>query len=113
MHEVSLCSNIRDILETRARDDGFDRVRKVWLEVGSLSCVEPEALRFGFDVVMRGSVAEGAALDIAIPAALARCPACGEVSEVAQRYEACPACGIPGMELIRGDEFRILKMEVV
>lgn len=113
MHEVALCGNIRDILEARAHEDGFDRVRKVWLEVGPLSCVEPEALRFGFDVVMRGSVAEGAALDIATPPALARCPACRQVSEIAQRYEACPACGTAGMELIQGDEFRISKLEVV
>ena len=88
-------------------------MRKVWLEVGPLSCVEPEALRFCFDVVMRGSLAEGAALDIAMPQALARCSACGEVPEVSQRYESCPACGTPGMELIKGDGFRISKLEVV
>lgn len=113
MHEMSLCENIRDILEVQARNDRFTRVRKVWLEVGPLSCVEPAALRFGFDVVMRGSVAEGASLDIATPLAQARCPACQKVSEVAQRYEACPACGVPGMELVRGDELRISKLEVV
>ncbi len=93
MHEITLCGSIRDALEAQARDDGFTRVRKVWLEVGPLSCVEPEALRFGFDVVMSGSVAEGAALDIATPPALARCPACQQVSEVAQRYEFVPPAG--------------------
>ena len=85
MHEVSLSTAIRDALEAQARGDGFSHVRKVWLEVGPLSCVEPEALRFCFDVVMRGSLAEGAALDIAMPQALARCSACGEVPEVSQR----------------------------
>lgn len=113
MHEMSLCDTIRDTLESQARAEGFSRVTRVWLEVGPLSCVEPEALRFGFDVVMKGSVAEGAALDIATPAATGRCPACGAVSEVAQRYEGCPACGMPGLELTGGDEFRITRLEVI
>ena len=113
MHEMSLCENIRDILEDQAQTDGFTRVNRVWLEVGPLSCVEPEALRFGFDVVMRGSVADGASLDIATPRASARCPACHGIVEVKQRYEACPGCGAPGLQLTGGDELRIIKLEVV
>lgn len=113
MHEMSLCENIRDILEGQAQTGGFTRVNKVWLEVGPLSCVEPEALRFGFDVVMRGSVAEGATLDIATPRAMAQCPACHRIAEVKQRFEACPDCGSPALQVTRGDEFRIIKLEVV
>ena len=56
MHEISLCENIRDLIEDQARADGFTRVNKVWLEVGPLSCVEPEALRFGFRAVMAGLI---------------------------------------------------------
>lgn len=113
MHEISLCESIRDLLEDQARESGFVRVNKVWLEVGPLSCVEPEALRFGFDAVMRGSVADGAALDIATPAAEARCPACNRISRIRQRYDLCPDCGVPGLEVTRGDELRITRLEVV
>lgn len=113
MHELSLCQNIRDLIEEQAVEQGFTRVNRVWLEIGPLSCVEPEALRFGFDVAMRGSVAEGAALDIATPPAKAMCPLCGEVAEVTRRYAACPGCGVPGMDLVQGDELRIRKLEVV
>lgn len=113
MHEISLCESIRDLLEDQAREGGFVRVNKVWLEVGALSCVEPEALRFGFDAVMRGSVAEGAALDIATPAAEARCPACGRTTQVEQRYEICPFCGAPWLEITRGAELKIKRLEVV
>jgi hydrogenase nickel incorporation protein HypA/HybF len=113
MHEISLCESIRDLLEDQAREQGFARVNRVWLEVGPLSCVEPEALRFGFDAVMRGSVAEGAALDIVTPKARARCPACNRVCDVERRYEVCPDCGMPGLEVLQGDELRIRKLEVV
>lgn len=113
MHEMSLCESIREIIQEQARADGFTRVNRVWLEVGPLSCVEPEALRFGFDVVMRGSVAEGAALEIASPPALARCLTCLETAPIRQRYDPCPHCGSGPMEMLQGDALKISKMEVV
>jgi hydrogenase nickel incorporation protein HypA/HybF len=113
MHEMSLCENIREIIEEQAREDGFSRVNRVWLEVGPLSCVEPDALRFGFDVVMRGSVAEGAALEIASPPALARCPVCLATAPLQHRYDPCPHCGNGPMEMLQGDALKISKLEVV
>mgnify|MGYP000096092015 CR=1 FL=1 len=113
MHEMSLCENIREIICEQAAKDGFTRVNRVWLEVGPLSCVEPDALRFGFDVVMRGSVAEGACVEIITPAAIARCSLCGQSATIAQRYDPCPFCGTGPMEMLSGDALKISKLEVV
>jgi len=113
MHEMSLCENIREIIQEQARADGFTKVNCVWLEVGPLSCVEPDALRFGFDVVMRGSVAEGATVEIVTPLAKARCPGCGMTATIRQRYDPCPTCGFGPMEMIQGDALKISKLEVV
>ena len=113
MHEISLCENIREIIQDQAAIDGFTRVNRVWLEVGALSCVEPDALRFGFDAVMRGTVAEGATLEIATPQARARCPACGNTATIKHRYDPCPQCGIGPMDMLAGDALKISKLEVV
>ena len=64
MHEMSLAEGIRQIVEEAGRERGFRKVRTVVLEIGQLAAVEPDSLRFCFDLVMRGSVAEGAALQI-------------------------------------------------
>jgi Zn finger protein HypA/HybF involved in hydrogenase expression len=40
------------------------RVLAVRLEIGKLAQVEPEAMRFAFDVVKRGSLADQASLEI-------------------------------------------------
>ncbi|NIU77000.1 MAG: hydrogenase maturation nickel metallochaperone HypA, partial [Gammaproteobacteria bacterium] len=70
MHEMALSESILQVLEEQARAQGFSRVRRVRLEVGVLSCVEPEALRFHFGAVTRGSLAEGAELEVLpVPAA--------------------------------------------
>lgn len=112
MHEMSLCEGILATLQEQARLHGFDRVRRVRLEIGRLACVEPEALRFGFDVVMRGSLAEGAALEIERPPGRAHCFDCGASVEIADRLAPCPACGGGRLSPTGGDEMRIRDLEV-
>lgn len=112
MHEVSLCETIREIILEQAAIDGFTKVNRVWLEVGPLSCVAPDALRFSFDAVMRGSVAEGASVEIATPPATARCLACLKTATVQDRYDPCPQCGAGPMDVIAGDALKISKLEV-
>lgn len=113
MHEISLCENIREIIEEQATASGFSKVNCVWLQVGPLSCVEPDALRFGFDVVMRGSVAEGARLDIETPEASAFCLACFETVAVRHRLDVCPSCGAGELQIKSGEELRIRELEVI
>ena len=113
MHEISLCEGIRTLLQEQAVKQDFSRVTKVWLDVGALSCVEPEALRFGFGAVMRGSVAEGAELHIDVINGEADCPACGKTVPVSGRFDPCPQCGSPLLYPRGGNELKIRKMEVV
>lgn len=112
MHEMSLCENILGILKEQALAQNFETVKRVSVEIGSLSCVEPEALRFGFDVVMRGSLAEDATLEIIETEALAECLDCGATSAIAERYDPCPMCGSHRRKVTRGEEFRIRELEV-
>jgi hydrogenase nickel incorporation protein HypA/HybF len=68
MHEMALCESVLKILEEEAAKQRFDRVESVRLEVGRLSHVEPEAMRFCFEAVTRGTLADGARLEILRPA---------------------------------------------
>ncbi|MCL4156622.1 UNVERIFIED_CONTAM: hypothetical protein GTU68_037984, partial [Idotea baltica] len=99
MHEMSLCESILDILKDRAARDSFTRVKRVSVDIGPLSCVEPEALRFGFDVVMKGSLAEGAALEISRPPAEALCLSCFRTVPVKERFNTCPECGSEALQV--------------
>lgn len=112
MHEMSICENILDALKEQARVQSFDTVRRVRLEIGPLSGVEIEALKFGFDVVMRNSLAEGAVLDIIQTEARAKCLDCGSLSPIAERFDPCPDCGSHHLEVLTGEELRIKDVEV-
>ena len=60
MHEMSLAEGIRQIVEDAGRRQGFRKVKTVVLEIGQLAALEPDSLRFCFDLVMKDSIAEGA-----------------------------------------------------
>lgn len=112
MHEMSLCEGILQVLEESAERQGFQRVISVWLEIGLLAGVEVEAMRFGFDAVMRGSLADGATLEIIQLPAEAWCMACAKPVPVKQRFDQCPECGGYQLQVTGGDQMRIKELEV-
>ncbi|MET0071597.1 MAG: hydrogenase maturation nickel metallochaperone HypA [Candidatus Thiodiazotropha sp.] len=112
MHEMSLCEGVLQLLEEHAVSQGFSRVKRVWLEIGALSGVEPEAMRFSFDAVMRESLADGAQLEIIHQPGEAWCMQCSRPVQVAARYQACPQCGSYQLQVTGGDEMRVKELEV-
>lgn len=113
MHEMSLAEGIRSVIEDQARAHGFSAVSVVRMEIGRFAGVEKPALDFAFDVVMRGSVAEGARLEMIDLPGRALCYDCAEVVEIEDRLSPCPICGGGKLLPQGGDEMRIKDMEVV
>jgi hydrogenase nickel incorporation protein HypA/HybF len=112
MHEMSLTESVVDILCEEATRQGFVRVKKVWLEIGVLSGVEPEAMSFCFDVVTRGTLAEGAALEIIRTPGQGWCLDCETSVALTERFGACPQCGGHKVQMTTGDEMRVKELEV-
>ena len=112
MHEMALCESMLQIIEREAARQNFSRVRKVRLEVGALAGVEKQAMLFGFEVVRRGTVADGAELEIIELPGRGWCMACAKEVEVKSRLDACPECGGFQVQITGGDELRIRDLEV-
>ncbi|WP_029010107.1 hydrogenase maturation nickel metallochaperone HypA [Azospirillum halopraeferens] len=112
MHEVSLCEHLMGLLEDEARRHAFHRVKRIRLAVGRFACVDPDALRFAFDVVRRNTLAGEAEVEIDQPPGLVWCSDCAREVEVPTRVSPCPDCG--GLALIPrgGDELRLIELEV-
>jgi hydrogenase nickel incorporation protein HypA/HybF len=107
MHEMALAEGMLEIVEATARREGASRVTNVRLEIGALSHVAPDALRFCFDVVTRGSLAEGATLDIDDVPGAAWCMPCGGTVPLAQVGDPCPRCGSFQLAVTSGDAMRV------
>jgi hydrogenase nickel incorporation protein HypA/HybF len=112
MHEMSLAESVREIVDETARSNGAQRVVVVRLEVGALSQVEVEAMRFAFDVVKRGSLAETARLDIVEVSGSAWCMGCSQTVSLERRGDACPNCAGFQLQVTGGDRMRVLDIEI-
>jgi hydrogenase nickel incorporation protein HypA/HybF len=108
---MTLAESVLQIVENAARREGLRRVRAVWLEVGQLSSVEPEAMRFCFDAVARDSVAAGARLEIVVTAGAAWCIECAERVALAELGAPCPRCGGYQLRVTAGAEMRVKELE--
>lgn len=82
MHELSLCQSAVEIIQRQAEQHDVKRVTAVWLEIGALSCVEESAVRFSFEIVCHGTVAQGCDLHIVYKPAQAWCWDCSQVVEI-------------------------------
>jgi hydrogenase nickel incorporation protein HypA/HybF len=107
MHEMSIAESVLGIVQDTARGGGLSRVNAVRLEIGALAAVQTEALRFCFDSVTRGSLAEGAALVIDELAGTAWCFGCNQSVPIAARGDACPGCGGARLQVTTGTEMRV------
>lgn len=113
MHEMSLCEGIRDILVDQARTHALTRITRVRVEIGRFAGVEKPALGFAWDVVMRGSPAEGADLVMLDLPGRATCFDCAREVEIEDRLAPCPVCGSGKLLPTGGDEMRIRDLEAV
>jgi hydrogenase nickel incorporation protein HypA/HybF len=99
------------VIEICAAASGGARITRVVLEIGKLSAVLPDAVRFCFDAAAEGTVAEGAELEIIEVPGLVRCEDCGCETTGNRPLGHC-ACGGTSFESLAGAELRIKAMEV-
>jgi hydrogenase nickel incorporation protein HypA/HybF len=107
MHEMSLAEAILQIVEDTAAQQGFRRVTELRLEIGALSGVEVDALTFCLEVVLKGSVADGARVELERLPGQGWCLSCGETVPLNVLYDPCPKCGIYQVQATGGTEMRV------
>ena len=84
---------------------------RVVLEIGKLTVVLPDAVRFCFELCCEGTEAAGATLEIVEIPACARCRDCCIEIVKDQPFGMCE-CGSCDLEWLSGDELRIREIEI-
>lgn len=107
MHELSL---VEEILRISADASRGRPVRRVVLKVGTLSCVQPDALQFCFDSVKAGTVLANATLELHSIPGLARCQDCHAEYALEELYQPC-SCGSCRRTVLQGQELVIQTVE--
>lgn len=109
MHELSITQSVVDAVVEKM--DGAT-VTSVRLEIGKLSGVVPDSVRFCFDVICAGTALEGAELDIVETPGSARCRDCESEFQLDDMIRLCP-CGSANVEVLGGQQLRIKSVEVL
>jgi hydrogenase nickel incorporation protein HypA/HybF len=109
MHEMSITRSVVAIVSERAVGQKITRIR---LEIGALSAVMPDAIRFCFGVCSADTPAAGAELQIVEIPGLGCCNECGAEVPLETLVGRCPRCGTSSLRLIAGQELNIKEIEV-
>jgi len=108
VHELGIAAEIIRAA-TEARPGA--RVTKIVVEVGMLSAVLPDALRFCFDLATEGTSAEGAKLSLLQKPGSGRCVACNATIVMHRPLAQC-ACGGTDLEWLSGEAVTLQQIEV-
>ncbi len=110
MHELPITEGILKIATDAA---GGRRITTIHLLVGELSSIVDDSVQFYFDMLSKGTVAEGALLDFQRRPATIECRDCDRSFEVrAPLPSTCPHCGGTRLQVMGGRELRIESIEV-
>ncbi|XPE40092.1 hydrogenase/urease nickel incorporation protein [Shigella flexneri] len=89
------------IVQQQAEQHGVKRVTGVGWKLGRSPALKKSAVRFSFDIVCQGTLAQGCELHINYKHAQAWCRDCSQVVEITQHDAQCPHCQGIVCELMR------------
>ncbi len=82
MHEFNFAYNIFNIAIKTAETYRAKKIKSIKLEIGDFTLIVPDILKYSFEIVSKGTIAEGATLDIIKKPGNLRCDNCRHESEL-------------------------------
>jgi hydrogenase nickel incorporation protein HypA/HybF len=107
MHEVSLMQNLLEVVAATAKREGSGRVDLIHLRIGEMAGVNMDSLSFAFEILSKGTAAEGGRLECETVALRARCSSCGADFHPDDLVFRCPVCRSAAIEVTSGREMEI------
>jgi hydrogenase nickel incorporation protein HypA/HybF len=108
MHELAIAESVVDAVTLKLPGA---RITRVHLEIGALSGVVADSIRFCFDLATEGTGLEGATLEITEPPGRCRCRSCGTEFQPDSPLLLCP-CGSADVAVLGGEELNIRSVQV-
>lgn len=93
MHEGSITTQIIESVLQEAKKRNAKKVTEVHLMIGSLTFLNPEQVRFWYEILTRDTIMESSRLTIEENKEVVKCPKCGYEGDF--KYVDDPALHIP------------------
>ena len=113
MHELSIVEALIDQVGqelNRAGQQG--RVLRLELNIGRLSGVNPDAVRFAFGLLSADTIVENAKIVIEEPRAVCHCHACNARTELDDLIFECPQCSSAEITIEGGRDMVLQSIEI-
>ena len=110
MHELSYVLKITDLSLKLAKENGLNSVKKISVEAGEMTGIIDRYLEMYFKKASRGTILEGAELDVINVPVLAECE-CGNIyhPEKETGY-TCPVCKSRTGRIIQGRDICVVSV---
>ncbi|MDF2536954.1 MAG: hydrogenase nickel incorporation protein HypA [Bacillales bacterium] len=114
MHEMALMGDILQIVWEDAQNQGFSKINRIELTVGTLSQAMPDALEMAFSIYKeqyQNIFDRSAEVIFDVEEAVACCTECNTTYIPDRKITICPECGMPTGNLIKGQTFQVKSYE--
>ncbi|HPT65298.1 MAG TPA: hydrogenase maturation nickel metallochaperone HypA [Acetomicrobium sp.] len=112
MHEMSIVEALMEQITKMAQEQNWEAVTRVRLRVGVMRQIVPDILEFCFNVASKGTIMEGAILEMEEVPLRVKCEGCGHIWNDKEFLGLCPECGSIDANVLGGMELELTNLEV-
>jgi hydrogenase nickel incorporation protein HypA/HybF len=112
MHEYPITQQIVKLAVESAVENKATGIARISLVVGEMTGFVGDSIKMYFDAIAKGTLAEGAEIDIRYVKSKLKCTKCGEYFERQKFSFQCPCCEGQGIPTEVGKEFYIEEIEI-
>jgi hydrogenase nickel incorporation protein HypA/HybF len=112
MHELSIALSMIEQIEEVSEQNGGSAVETVYVRLGVLSGVDPQALRFAYELACEDTPLAASRLEIETVQLLVHCPQCNNDHRPDPQHILCPRCLTPEQEILNGRELEVRALEL-
>lgn len=107
MHELAIVEALLETIVPKAKENGAKKILAVNFHIGEMSGIVPSCIHEYFALAGRGTIAEGAEINLKQVPAEILCQDCGYRGVPDRTDYCCPECRSLSIRLVSGREYFI------
>ena len=111
MHEVSIVSDMLNIVYENVQLHNMKSINKIVIKVGEFTCINESSLRFAYECLCKNTICENTKLEIKKIKASAYCDNCSKIFSISYTNRVCPICNKFSKNVVTGDELTVDSIE--
>ena len=104
MHSLAMAQDILEAALIEAEKHNARLIKAISVKIGDGHFAESDSLQFCLEATAKGTIAEGARIELELTGITAKCRECALVFPVEDHSPICPHCGDGNPEILGSEE---------